>query len=104
MGLFTFRQFHRLPHSGTKQLFDNLSLHAPPQKIGPQEFAEGRGVLREPAGAAQFPSETAEWIIFEVIDGFWDLAEWPPAAFGIVGVNPTVMIENRPECVSVESA
>src|SRR5258707_11890015 len=58
-----FGQFQGLLEGVLEVSVNGFALDASTQKIRPQEFAERRCVLGEPAGASQFARQRAEWIV-----------------------------------------
>jgi hypothetical protein len=62
--LLVFRQFQGLLEGVLEVGLYDFVLDPSTQKIRPQEFAERRRVLGEPAGAPQFARQRAERIVF----------------------------------------
>ena len=79
IGLFALGELDRVVERGVEVLLDRLPLYSPAQEIGPQEFAERRRVLGEPANPAQFTGQRPEGIVDEILDRAWDVLVTPPS-------------------------
>ena len=55
-GILTLGQFYRFFDGALEVALDRFALHAPAQEIGPEKFAEWRGVLGKATGAPQLPA------------------------------------------------
>src|ERR1700722_12664571 len=63
IGVHAAPEFERLFDGALEVALDPFALHAPAQKISPDEFAERRLILGVTAGTAQFAGQRAERIV-----------------------------------------
>src|SRR3954463_15276192 len=96
-GILAFCRYECPLERAGEVLFDLTALHAPAQKVRPQEFAEWRDVLGEAAGPAQLARETAKRIITQIGDGARNICEFAAAPLRIVWMHPRMVIEHDPE-------
>src|ERR1700674_3909824 len=102
MRLLALGQGQRLLHRFCEILLDRLALDPAAQKIGPEKFAERRGLLGKAAGAPQLPREAAERIVDEIAHRFRDGAEGAAVEALVVRMHPGAMIEKYPKCLGLE--
>src|SRR5262249_12522884 len=81
--IYAFCQLKGFIHRFIEIAFNGLALHAPPQKVGPKEFAKWRGILGKTTRPSQFTCERAEWIVHELVYGFRQVLVSAPTAIRI---------------------
>jgi len=90
--LFFFGQFQGFLERVLEVGLDGLALDPSTQKIRPQEFAERRRVLGEPAGAPQFARQRAERIVNELSHGRGEILVRAQAALVVVRMHPAAIV------------
>src|SRR5262245_58411170 len=73
IGLLCLGQLHRPLQRLIEVILHRRSSHPTTQEVGPQELAEGRGVLGKTAQSPQLSREAAKGVIDEVGNGLWQL-------------------------------
>ena len=95
-GILAFCRYERPLERVGEVFFDLTALHAPAQKVRPQEFAEWRDVLGEAAGPAQLARETAKRIIPQIGDGARNICEFAATPLPILLMNTGMVIDHDP--------
>ena len=104
MGIAASRENHRLVDGYRELVVDQRVLEPAAQEIGPQELAEGRGILGVATGASHFTGEAAERVVHEIGDRLGDGPEFTSLAACIIRMRPAAMIQKDPEGVRLERA
>src|SRR5580692_430665 len=98
-----FREFQRADQRLREVILQEFWLQSPPQKVRPQKFAEGRGVLGESAATAQFSGEAPIGIVLEIPDAPRNILVAAPLAALIKGMQPAAIVEIDPKRIPWQS-
>ena len=90
--LLVFGQFQGLLEGVLEVGLNGFALEPSTQKIRPQEFAERRRVLGEPAAASQFARQRAERIVNKLGHGLRQILVRAQAALVVVRMHPAVIV------------
>src|SRR6516165_6564753 len=104
IGIHALCQLQRFLKRTIEIGLDNLALHAPPEKVGPKEFAEWRRILGEASRASQFASERTKRIIEELIYRLRQITIRPTTAIRIKKMCPIVIFHDKPKGIAIEIA